>query len=61
MEEIRTAKISTTKAGGNASKNALRYRLQLPTAWVQAIGITADSREVQLSFDGKKIILQKLN
>ena len=62
MEEIRTAKISVAKAGGNASKNALKYRLQLPTSWAQAIGITAVSRDVQLTFDrdGEKIILQKL-
>lgn len=59
MTEKRTAKISLTKVGGNASKGALKYRLQLPSTWMQAMSITAEDREMELSFDGAKIILKK--
>lgn len=57
--ERRTAKVSATKVGGNASKGALKYRLQLPTAWMQVMNITAEEREMELSFDGEKIIIKK--
>ena len=57
--ETRTAKVSVTNPGGNASKDAKRYRLQLPTSWMQAMRITDDARDLEMIFDGEKIIIKK--
>lgn len=55
----RTAKIIIGKAGGTASKNALTYKISLPTTWVNELKITPDNREVLMSFDGEKIIISR--
>ncbi len=55
----RTAKIIIGKAGGTASKNALTYKISLPTTWVNELKIKPDNREVLMSFDGEKIIISR--
>ncbi|MBU5425030.1 hypothetical protein KQI41_01290 [Tissierella pigra] len=57
--ETRIAKISINKKGGTASREAVGYRLILPNAWMNKLGITEESREVILSFDGEKITIEK--
>jgi hypothetical protein len=57
--EQRNLKVSCCKAGGNASKNALSYKLTLPVAWIKEMGIDLESREVIATFDGNKIIIEK--
>ena len=57
--ETRVLKVSAGNPGGNASKGAMRYRLQVPTSWMRAMGVTAEDRELKLEFDGEKIILKK--
>jgi len=57
--EIRRGNAQIKKAGGNASKSALSYRIGIPTSWAVALGITADSREMELSFDGLQITIKK--
>ena len=57
--EKRIAKIIIGKAGGTASKNALTYKISLPTTWVNELKITPDNREVLMSFDGEKIIISR--
>lgn len=57
--EQRNLKVSCCKAGGNASKNALSYKLTLPVAWIKEMGIDSESREVIATFDGNKIIIEK--
>ena len=47
------------KVGGNASKGSLNYRVSIPTPWMQEWGISENDREVKLSFDGEKIIIEK--
>lgn len=58
MEE-RQAKIIFNKPGGNASKGALTYKLALPTAWINAMGIRQEEREVTMRFDGEEIVITK--
>ncbi|PWM79015.1 MAG: hypothetical protein DBY32_04035 [Phascolarctobacterium sp.] len=60
VTEERKAKIIFNKPGGNASKGALTYKLALPTAWINAMGITQDSREVTMRFDGGRITIEKV-
>lgn len=57
--EIRTQKVNIRKAGGNASSEAKRYSIQIPTEWAKQMGIMEDSRKITLSFDGEKIIIEK--
>lgn len=57
--DIRTAKIQVRNPGGNASKNAKSYSMTIPASWMQRMGITEEDREVILSFDGEKIIIEK--
>lgn len=54
--EQRVVKIMTRKAGGNASKNAEKYSVNLPAAWLSALGVSKDDR-LELSFDGEKIVI----
>ncbi len=55
--EKRMAKINISAAGGTAAKGAKTCKVTLPTAWVDALGIDNEHREVELSFDGAKITL----
>lgn len=57
--EKRMAKINISAAGGTAAKGAKTCKVTLPTAWVDALGIDDERREVELSFDGAKITLSR--
>lgn len=57
--ETRTAKIISSSAGGTAGKNAVTYKISLPTAWINELGIDKDNREVELHFDGQTISIRK--
>ena len=57
--EKRKAKISISAAGGTAGKGAKTYKLTIPSAWIAAMGITEDDREVELSFDGDKLVVAR--
>lgn len=57
--EKRLAKINFSAAGGTASKGAHTCKVTLPTAWVEALGLKLESRDVELSFDGNTIILAR--
>lgn len=59
--EERKAKILFNKSGGTASgENAITYRVTLPSTWVKNMNITKDDRNVKLSFDDTKIVIQKI-
>lgn len=49
------------KAGGTASKNAVSPKLNIPMAWLKEMGINPEDKEITLTFDGKKIIIEKKN
>ena len=57
--EIRQSKVSVSAAGGTAGKGSKTYKISLPTSWIEAMGLNAEQREVELSFDGERIILSK--
>ena len=58
--EIRKAKIIINSAGGNSSDNSKNYKISLPTAWINALGIDENNRDVEISFDGNRIIIDKI-
>ncbi len=55
--ERRMARVNISTAGGTASKDSKTCKVTLPTTWVDAMGVTAQRRELELTFDGTKIIL----
>jgi hypothetical protein len=58
MKEIKR-NIMFNKAGGNAGKNSYTYRLSVPVAMIEALGITPDDREVILKIEAGKVIVEK--
>ena len=55
----RIAKIIIGKDGGTASKNALTYKISLPSSWINELKITPENREVIISFNGEKITIER--
>ena len=53
--EKRVVKVMFAKGGSGS----LHTKLNVPITWVRAMGISAESREVEIVFDGKKITIQK--
>lgn len=51
--------IIIAKAGGTAGKNSVNYKISLPADMVKQIGITEEDRQVEVDFDGEKIIIKK--
>lgn len=58
--ETRCGKIIVGKAGGTAGRGSKTYKLSLPSAWVNALGLAEDSGHVTLSFDGEAITIRPL-
>lgn len=57
--EKRIAKVNISSAGGTAAKGARTCKITLSTSWLEKLGINEDHREVEVSFDGKQIILTR--
>lgn len=55
--EQRTARINFSAAGGTASSNATTCKVTIPTKWVKKLGLDAAHRNVELLFDGNRIVL----
>lgn len=60
-KEQRRARVMINKVGGNASKNAVGYKVSIPTVWASALQLTPESRGIIMTFDGEKIIIEKAN
>ena len=56
--ETRLGKINASKAGGTAGSGSKTYKLSLPSAWVNAMGLAGDGGRVSLSFDGEEITIR---
>lgn len=59
MSEIRKTLLNITKAYGNASANSIKSRVTIPASWAKKMGFTKEDRVVKMTFDGKRIILEK--
>lgn len=57
--ETRTLKVIFSKAGGNASKNAVSNKISIPNKWVSEMGMTKSKRSVRVTYDGNRIIIEK--
>lgn len=58
MEEVKR-NIIIAKAGGNAGKNSVGYRISLPAQMVRDLGVTPDDRSVILYMEDGKLIIEK--
>lgn len=58
-KEERTLRCIVAKAGGTAWHTSYNYKISIPSAWAVAMGVTLDDRELKVSFDGKKITIEK--
>ena len=56
--EKRKAKIIVGAAGGTAHKGSKTYKVSLPSAWINELGLNEDNRDIELIFDGEKIVFQ---
>ena len=58
MEEVKR-NIMITKAGGNAGKNSVGYRISLPAQMDRDLGVTPEDRAVLLYMEDGKLIIEK--
>ena len=61
MEPLqRKVKVLFNKPGGTASKNAsVMARITLPSEYIKELGITPDNKEVLITLENNKIIIEK--
>ena len=58
-QKTRKAKMLMGNPGGNAGKGASYYRVGIPPVWAQMMGVSAEERDLLLTFDGKRVIIEK--
>ena len=57
--EMRNVNVIIGVVGGNAGKMTNNYKISIPNQWANEMGLSKDNREVEISFDGEKIIIEK--
>lgn len=55
IKEVRILKVALCSKG-----NSYYPKMQFPKAWTEKLGVTEEDKEVKVSFDGKKIIIEKV-
>lgn len=60
MKQQRVLRVNTRKAGGSASKKALKYSIAIPSQWVRELELDQGQIEISRSEDGKIIIQKRL-
>ena len=58
--ENRRTRVIIHSAGGNASKNAKSFKISLPSKWMHELAIDHENREIVMTFDGERIVIEKL-
>lgn len=54
----RNTKLIVNKSGGTSSKGGKTYRVTIPNTWVEQMGLSENNREICITFDGAKIIIE---
>ena len=57
--ETRTGNLIISTSGGTAGGKANNYKISLPSTWVQKLGLDAENRQMELSFDGTSITITR--
>jgi len=55
----RKAKVNISHAGGTAAQGARTFKVTLPNTWMDDMNINMEARELELTYDGKQIIINK--
>lgn len=58
--ERRIARVNSSMAGGTAGAGSKTHKVTIPSRWINRMGITDENREVELAFDGDRIIITKI-
>lgn len=58
--ERRILRCLINKAGGNSGAGSKTYRTTLPATWMKELGVSEADRELELTFDGEKIVIKKV-
>ena len=58
--ENRRTRVIINSAGGNASKNAKSFKISLPSKWMHKLAIDHENREIVMTFDGDRIVIEKV-
>ena len=56
--ESRQLRVMPSKPGGTSRGKSLSFRVILPRPWLAAMGVDQDARDVVVSFDGSRIIIE---
>ena len=56
--ESRQLRVMPSKPGGTSRGKSLSFRVILPRPWLAAMGVDQDARDVVVSFDGTRIIVE---
>ena len=59
MKESRVLKVMFNKSGGASSINSYSPKLSIPKVWLDDMNIDLDDREVKVTYEDKKIIIEK--
>lgn len=59
MKDLRVLKIMFNKSKGADSKNSYSPKVSIPKVWLDDMNITPEDREVKVTYEGKKIIIEK--
>ena len=57
--ETRICNLMISTSGGTAGGSANNYKISLPSTWVKELGLDAENRQMELSFDGPSITITK--
>jgi hypothetical protein len=59
LPETRNVNVVFGKPSGNSSKGCFNPKTSVPIRWLYEMGINPDNREIDITFDGEKIIIKK--
>ena len=58
-KEQRNMRAIVGPAGGNTGKNTVLFKVSIPSAWAREMGISKEDRDLLMTFDGEKILIEK--
>ena len=54
----RSTKLIVNKSGGTSSKGGKTYRVTIPNTWIEQMGLNDKKRDLNIFFDGVRIIIE---
>lgn len=57
--QVRQMMVTWTRAGGNASQNAISNKISIPNLWLKEMDVTELDRKIIMTYDGEEIRIKK--